>query len=228
MAASIPIRSGETVLELGCGGGAALACLAARVPGIVCYGVDIQPGYAALAQRNLDESGARGLVYCADINALPAAVKSLRFHHVIANPPYFESPHTKPPIAADRAFARSGVVPLAEWANVASRRLRPGGMATFIQRAERLPELMAAFRETLGALELWPIQPRAGRSAGLFFLRGRKTRRAAFVLHPPLILHRGDRHESDGDSYTEGVSKALRQPEPLRFPGERRDESWQC
>lgn len=221
LAASVPAKPGDTVLELGCGGGAALACLGARVPGIIVTGVEMQPAYAALAQRNFDDAGLSGTVHCADLTALPAAIKAQRFDHVIANPPYFETVRAKAPAARDRAFARAGAVPLDRWVSTASRRLRPGGMATFIQRIDRLPELMSAFHAHLGALELWPIQPRTGRAARLFLLRGRKEARAAFVSHPPLVLHRGDRHEKDGDSYTETVSRVLRTPQPLPFPDQR-------
>ena len=221
LAASVPAGPGDTVLELGCGGGAALACLGARVPGITATGVEKQPAYAALAQRNLDDNKVSGTVHCADLAALPPDVKAQRFDHVIANPPYFENLRASAPAARDRAFARSGELPLAKWVSVASKRLRPGGMATFIQRIDRLPELMSAFYATLGALELWPIQPRVGRPARLFLLRGRKEARAAFVSHPPLVLHRGAKHERDGDSYTETVSKALRAPQSLPFPVQR-------
>ncbi|MCK0151631.1 methyltransferase [Marivita sp. S6314] len=218
LAASVPARSGETVLELGCGGGAALACLGARVPGLTVTGVEMQRAYADLAQRNLDDNGVTGTIHCADLTALPPEVKAHRFDHVIANPPYFENRRAVAPTSADRAFARSGALPLAKWVSVASKRLAPGGMVTFIQRIERLPELMSAFYAHLGALELWPIQPRTHRAARLFLLRGRKTARAAFVSHPPLVLHRGDHHEKDGDSYTKPVSNALRSAQPLPFP----------
>ena len=218
LAASVPAVEGDTVLELGCGGGAALACLSARVSGITATGVEMQPAYAALAQRNLDQNAMRASIHCADLTDLPAEVKSRRFAHVIANPPYFENTRAVAPSAPDRAMARSGELPLAKWVSVASKRLVPGGMATFIQRIDRLPELMSAFYATLGALELWPIQPRANRPARLFLLRGRKEARAAFVSHPPLVLHRGDSHEKDGDSYTGLVSKVLRSAQPLPFP----------
>ena len=218
LAASVPAQSGGTVLELGCGGGVALACIGARVAGVVGTGVEMQPAYADLAQRNLDDNGLTGTVYCADLAALPAEIKAQRFDHVIANPPYFEDRRAVAPTAPDRAFSRSGALPLSKWVDVASKRLVPNGMATFIQRAERLPELLSAFYASLGALELWPIQPRTGRVARLVLLRGRKGRKAAFVSHPPLVLHRGETHEKDGDSYTEAVSKALRTAHPLCFP----------
>lgn len=218
LAACIPAKPGETVLELGCGGGAAMACLGARVPGVICTGVEMQPAYATLAQRNLDDNGLTGTVYCADLSALPPEIKSDRFDHVIANPPYFEDARAVAPRSQDRAVSRSGALPLAKWVDVASRRLKPGGMATFIQRADRLPELMTAFFATLGALELWPLHPRGNRPARLVLLRGRKGRRAAFMSHPPLVLHRGENHEKDGDSYSEVVSRALRSPHSLLFP----------
>ncbi len=225
LAASIPATPGQTVLELGCGGGAALACLGTRVPGITCTGVEMQPAYADLAQRNLNDNGLTGTVHCADLSALPAAVKSERFDHVIANPPYFEDFRAVAPRSQDRAVSRSGALPLSKWVSVASKRLKPGGVATFIQRADRLPELMSAFFATLGALELWPIHPRTHRPARLVLLRGRKNRRAAFVSHPPLVLHRGEIHETDGDSYTETITTVLRSPKSLPFPAQSHAQS---
>lgn len=224
LAASVPAEAGDTVLELGCGGGAALACLGVRVPGIEATGIEMQPAYAALAQRNLIEAGVSGTIHCADLTALPNEVKSRRFAHVIANPPYFEDLRAVAPSAPDRAVARSGELPLAKWVSVASKRLTPGGMATFIQRIDRLPELMSAFHAHLGALELWPIQPRVHRPARLFLLRGRKTARAAFIQHPSLVLHCGDSHEKDGDSYTDLVSNVLRSAQPLPFPDKKRHQ----
>ena len=220
LAASIPARAGDTVLELGCGGGVALACLSTRVPGITCTGIEMQPAYAALAQRNLDDNRLAGAVHCANLSELPTDVKSQRFDHVIANPPYFEDFRAVAARSQERAVSRSGALPLEKWVSVASKRLKPGGVATFIQRADRLPELISAFFACLGALELWPIHPRSSRPARLVLLRGRKERRAAFVSHPPLVLHRGESHERDADSYTDTVSKVLRSAHALPFPAQ--------
>ncbi|MFO7806744.1 MAG: methyltransferase, partial [Paracoccaceae bacterium] len=40
LAASVPAQAGETVLELGCGVGAAMLCLHARVKGLQLTGVE--------------------------------------------------------------------------------------------------------------------------------------------------------------------------------------------
>ena len=52
LAASIPARAGARVLEGGAGSGAALLCLAHRVPGIIGLGLEIDPAIAAIASAN--------------------------------------------------------------------------------------------------------------------------------------------------------------------------------
>ena len=52
LAAFVPARPGERVLDLGCGAGTAGLCLAARVPGLELHGLEVQPAYAELARRN--------------------------------------------------------------------------------------------------------------------------------------------------------------------------------
>ena len=52
LAAAVPARAGDAVLELGCGAGVASLCLGQRVPGLIQFGLELQPAYAALARRN--------------------------------------------------------------------------------------------------------------------------------------------------------------------------------
>ena len=62
----------------------------------------MQPAYAALAQRNLVQNAMRATIHCADLTDLPAEVKSRRFTHVIANPPYFQNTRAVAPSAPER------------------------------------------------------------------------------------------------------------------------------
>jgi len=52
---------------------------------------------------------------------------------------------------------------LADWVEVAAKRVRPKGYVSFIQRVERLPELLCAMQARLGSLQLLPLLPRRGR-----------------------------------------------------------------
>ena len=213
LAASIPAVSGQTVLELGCGVGAAVLCLGARVPGLVLAGVEREPGYAALAERN----GAGVLeVVTADICDLPLTLRQRQFDHVLANPPYWRRAASVSARNPAREAALGEQTPLALWITTAAKRLVPKGQLHVIHRAERLPDLLAALPADMGSVEVLPIAARQGRAAERVILRARKSGRADFRLHAPLILHRGDAHE-DGDQYTSTVRSALRTGAALAF-----------
>ncbi|TNF21674.1 MAG: methyltransferase domain-containing protein [Rhodobacteraceae bacterium] len=220
LAASVPARAGQSVLELGCGGGTALLCLGARVAGLHLTGVERQGAYAGLARENARRNGIKIAVIEADLDDLPPALRAQGFDHVIANPPFFSRAASSASADAGREGGRGESLPLARWLEVAAKRLRPGGHVTVIQRAERLPDLLAACAGRLGSLEILPLSPRQGRAARLVLLRGRKGGGAAFCLHAPVVLHRGERHARDGDDYTPMISDVLRNAAALPFGGQ--------
>lgn len=211
LAASVPARAGETVLDLGCGVGAAALCLGARVPGLELLGVEQQPEYAALARRN-------GLnVVEADLSQLPEEVRGRSFDHVLANPPFFDRASGRQAHDVGREAARGEATPLAAWIKTAARRLRHKGHLHVIHRAERVPDLLAASQGRLGSPEIWPICPRVGKIAELVIFRARKDGRAEFRLHPPIILHQGAQHLRDEDSYRPEIRAVLRDGAALKF-----------
>lgn len=218
LAAATEARAGDRVLELGCGVGTAALCLAARVPGLSITGVELQADYAALARENAAANGLPLEVIDADIAALPETLRQQQFTQVIANPPYFDRNAGSPATDAGRETAMGEALPLETWVDIAARRLAPKGIATFIHRAERLPDLLCAMRGRLGSLECIPLQPRARREAKLILLRGRKNGRAAFRIHAPVVMHEGATHEKDGDDYTPEISAVLRDGAALPFP----------
>ena len=218
LAAAVPAKPGEAVLELGCGAGQALLCLGARVPGLSLAGVELQPPYAALARRNAAANGQDIEVIEADFSALPEGLKQRQFHHVIANPPYFKAGAHSQARDTGRQVALGEGTPLADWIGTAARRLAPKGYLHMIQRADRLPDMLAGCSGALGSVEVLPLAPRTGRASELVILRARKGGRADFRLHAPLILHEGTRHERDGESYLPQIRAVLRDGAALPWP----------
>jgi tRNA1(Val) A37 N6-methylase TrmN6 len=188
------------------------------VPGLVLAGLELQPGYADLARRNAARNGIDLAVVTGDVAAMPDVLRQAQFDHVIANPPYFDRDAGSPARDAGREQGLGEGVPLAAWVAAAARRLVPKGVVTMIQRAERVPDLMAAMSQHLGSLELLPLTPRAGRAARLVLMRGRKGGRAAFRLHDGWCLHAGAAHGRDGEDYTCDTAAVLRDAAALPFP----------
>jgi tRNA1Val (adenine37-N6)-methyltransferase len=208
LAAACPAEPGQSVLDLGCGAGAAVLCLATRVPGLTLYGLELQEAYATLARRNAAENGIALHVETGDLATMPAVLK-LGFDHVIANPPYYPRSGSPSPIAA-RDTALRAETPLADWVAAASRRLKPGGWLTLIAGADSLPDLLASLGASLGSAAVLPLAPRQGQPALRILLRARKTGRAAFRLLAPLVIHTGDAHDGDRESYTAQAQAVLR------------------
>ncbi|PYG26887.1 tRNA1(Val) (adenine(37)-N6)-methyltransferase [Pelagimonas varians] len=201
LAASVEALAGQSVLELGCGAAPALCCLGVRLPGLVLHGLELQPGYASLGRENLERNGLQGTIWQGDIADPPAQMKAQNFDHVIVNPPYFEGGKRVGAEDNGREIALSGTTSLHTWVKTATKRLKPRGYVTFIQRAERLPELMSSMTQYVGSLELLPLLPRAGRPPRLILLRGRKDGRADFRFHSPQVIHEGASHTEDGKRY---------------------------
>lgn len=208
LAAACPAEPGQSVLDLGCGAGAAALCLGHRVPGLSLAGLELQAAYADLARRNADRNGIPVEVHEGDLARMP---KPLRrdFDHVIANPPYYSAGGSPSPIAA-RARAMQVETPLSDWVQAATRRLRPGGWLTLICGADGLPEVLAALAPKLGSATVLPLAPREDRPALRVILQARKGGRAPFRLLAPFVIHQGPKHDGDRESYTPAANAVLR------------------
>lgn len=213
LAAACPARAGESVLDLGCGAGAAALCLAARVPGLRLWGLERQPAYAALARENAARNGVAMQVEEGDLADMPRALR-IDFDHVIANPPWYPPGGTPSPDAG-RAAALQIDTPLADWVTAASRRLRPGGWLTLISGVDGMPALLAALGDTMGSAAVLPLAAREGRPALRMILQARKGGRGAFRLLAPFILHRGTANDGDREAYTPAANAVLRGGEAI-------------
>lgn len=193
LAAAVAPASGESVLDLGCGVGAAALCLMARVPGLRLTGLEIQPELARLARLNAAANGAADFTVV-DGSAEAPPARWTGFDHVMTNPPYVAAGRGTPPPGILKATANmEGGLDLAGWIKAAARLVRPKGSLTLIHRADRLAELLAAFAgRGLGRVRVVPLWPKAGRPAGRIIVSAVKGSRAPLEILPGLILHRDD------------------------------------
>ncbi len=203
LAAAVPARPGQRVLEAGTGAGAGLLCLAARVPGIEGIGIEIDPAMAALARRNIAANAVPGLeIIVADIlEVRPAG----GFHHAFANPPWHDPAATPSPVAR-RALAKQASVPgLAGWVRALRAPLLPEGMLTLVIPAAMADGAVEAMRACgLQAIVRTPLWPKAGRPAKLALVSGRLQPGTDRVA-PGLVLHEaGGRFTPEADAVLRG------------------------
>jgi tRNA1(Val) A37 N6-methylase TrmN6 len=204
VAAAVPGRAGDTVLDLGCGNGVVGLCVAARVPGVIVTGVDIQPSMIDLAMQNAALNNVQAAYHVADIRLWEPAVA---FDHVVCNPPYLSAgtytpspdPHRAPAMGHDGQDTS-----LDDWLRIAKKSLRPGGMLTIIHRADHIHEVMLAMGKGMGYLTVIPLWPKMGAAAKRVIIQARKNRKGPTTFHPGLVLHQDD------GTWTDAANNILR------------------
>ena len=199
LAAAVPARAGDHVLELGAGAGAASLCVAARVAGCGVTAVEIDAALAGLIRENAQVNGAAVEAVCADVFALPPELKR-EFAHVFCNPPFHEG-QASPDEARDRALRDAGR--LGDWLELGLKRTVSGGTFTTIIRADRMGEALALLPGR--GLSVLPLWPRADVAAKRVIIQSVKGARSALTMLPGLVLHEDDgRYTAQADAVLRG------------------------
>ena len=198
LAAAVPAEPHQLVLDVGCGAGAAMLCLAARVPQCRIVGLEMQRNLVRLAGDNtiLNAMETRVSVMIGDLLRPPPRLSPGAFDHVMANPPYNERSRTA--TSTGRAEATvEGDADLAAWVRFALAMVRPKGTVTLIHRADRIDALLAEIAGRAGEVVIFPLWAGEDRPASRILVRARKQIAASARLAHGLVLHRPDGRLTD-------------------------------
>jgi tRNA1(Val) A37 N6-methylase TrmN6 len=208
LAAACDARSGERVLDVGCGPGAVLLQAAMRCPETRFWGLERDPAALELARRNLELNGVqdRAQVLSGDVAEGFAALKQRPFDAVLSNPPFFDDPGAirgPDPTKRGAYLASEG---LAAWAAFLSKAVREGGDVIVIHRADRLADLLALLSAKCGSFQIRPVHPFADEPAKRVVVRATKTSKAPLKLLPALVLHdrSGGKHTAEAEAILRG------------------------
>src|SRR5215468_3000961 len=195
LAAAVPARAGDAVVELGAGVGAAGLALAVRVAGIKLTLLELAPQLAALAAENARLNGLSAQVAALDVAAPPRAfaadgLRPEQAARVLMNPPFNDPARQR--ASPDRGRRLAHTAPratLGEWTRTAARLLRPRGTLSLIWRADGLGDVLDALWPAFGATVVLPIYPNPAESAIRVLVRATKASRAPLQLLPGLVLN---------------------------------------
>jgi tRNA1(Val) A37 N6-methylase TrmN6 len=190
LAAAVPARSDEKILELGSGAGVASLCLAARVPDCIVTGLERDADLVSLANANAAANGmeARARFVQADVLNLPAEFR-VAFDHVLCNPPFHgDEGETSPDTMRAQALQDSG--DFAHWVKTGLKRTASNGTFTIVLRADRLTQALDALPEQ--GLTIFPLLPKGQTPAKRVLIQLHRGRRTPLALLPGLVLHEAD------------------------------------
>ena len=217
LAAAVPARGREHVLDVGAGMGVAGLCVLARVPNAKLTAVEIDAGLCRLAAENAARNGfgARFAAINADVTLPGKALAALGlrrdgYAQVMANPPFYTEGSTRPARDPRRAAAHvMGGQGLAAWMRFFAAMAAPGASLTLIHRPDSLGQLLELLDGRFGGATVFPLFPKPDEPASRIILQAMKGSRAPLSLLPGLVLH-----EDDG-RYTAQAESVLRGGERL-------------
>lgn len=225
LAAAVPARPGARVLEAGCGAGAGLLCLAARVAGVSGVGIEQDPATAAIARANLDSNNlADWPLLVSPVDAVFDEAATLApggFDHAMANPPWHRHGASASPSLRRDLAKRAPEGALMIWTGSLARLLRDGGTLTLILPASMHAEAAAAMTACgLGCIRLLPLWPTQGQSARIVLIQGIAGSHGDGAVLTGLVLH-----QPGGGGFTEAANAILRTGEALPMGNGRHNRS---
>lgn len=218
LAAAVPDNLQGDILDLGCGVGSAGLSVIWRVPGCSLTGVDNQPEFVEIAEKNAERNDMKDkcIFVCADVSDYCKTLHNKQYDCVITNPPYFESgKYMSSPYALKNGALghQSGDKNdgLYTWIMSAHYALRQKGLLCLIHRADHLDKILQALGPRFGATEIFPLHPRSDEAASRVLIRSVKGRKSPVKLYPGLVLH-----DLDGAD-TQIATDILRNGKPLGY-----------
>jgi tRNA1(Val) A37 N6-methylase TrmN6 len=195
LAAATPARSGDRVVDLGAGVGAAGLAVAKRVTGIKLVLVEIDAKLLDLARGNAIANAVAADLIELDVTSAASAFAAAGLSPdsvdlVLMNPPFNDSArHRASPDKAREMAHVATATTLEGWILAGRRILKSGGILTMIWRADGIAEVLASLDRGFGSLAILPVHADVTSPAIRVLVRAVKGGKAPTRIEPALILN---------------------------------------
>lgn len=218
LAASLNLKKGERMLDMGAGTGGILSCFAARMQEKLSenslHGIEIQDELICHARTNATHNGFGSFIsyFQGDIADPPEECEPNSYHHVVSNPPYLEKgTATRSPFESKARAHMDHHIALKDWVGYCLRMLRPRGILSLVHRTDRMDDIITALAGKAGDIMIYPLWPDHEKASKRVIIRARKGAKGPLCLKKGLVVH-----TSDG-SFTDRAEAVLRHGAPIEL-----------
>ena len=205
LAAAVPAKSGQHILEPGVGTGGAALCLLHRVSGSCVTGIDTNSMHLALAAKSAEKNRLGKRLFLEDGTVCDVSGNGSGFDHTMINPPFLAEGRGKKPTGVSKEAAHvAHDSQLRDWLRYAIHHTKAKGSITLIHRADSLDQIIKYLAGPCGDLIVFPLWPRQGEPAKRVIIQATKGTKGVARLLPGLVLHETNRR------YTKAASAVLR------------------
>jgi tRNA1Val (adenine37-N6)-methyltransferase len=189
----------ENILDLGTGCGVIPLILAYRRTELRLTGLELQPGLAGLARRNVEANGyaERIVIREGDLREIKEIFQPGEFQRVLCNPPYHKLEAGRQNLESEQAAARHELnADIEAVARATGWLLHKGGKADLVYPAERLATLLTSLRRhDLEPKRLQMVHSYPGGLGKLALVEAQKGSGEELDVLPPFFIYR----ESGGE-----------------------------
>lgn len=194
LAAAVPAKQGERVLDLGVGTGAISLCLEARVPKLEIRGIDTNTKYLELANKSVHRNEWVKYIdfHFGDVRKPPRALAQGSFDWVVANPPFYNRDEYSASPDAGKTAAHASDGNMTDWVKCARHYVKPEGCFILIYPADGMESLSSALKEQFTHVTTCEIQPKAGQKAKRVLVAAKNGAEMPKMWPETLVLHLDD------------------------------------
>lgn len=191
LANNVACKSGERVLDIGCGSGIISILIATKSKAECVYGIEIQERLYSMAQRSIEINQLQDKIklYNNDLKDYAKIFCEGYFDVIVTNPPYAEN-------IANLSVEEKNIckyeitITNDELIEIAAKLLKFGGKFYIINKAERLVDIIFAMRKNnIEPKEIISLQPNTNKDIDTVVIIGRKNGKKGLKFRKSVIVN---------------------------------------